>query len=65
MKAKSGIRAQGQPEFVAAKSRFLRRRRILKAVRDIDSGAKDTEARGVPNDLPGEPHHVPVRRRRV
>jgi hypothetical protein len=54
-----------KPEFVAAKSRFLRRRRILKAVRDIDSGAKDTEARGVPNGVPAEPHHMPARRRRV
>jgi hypothetical protein len=55
-----------KPEFVPAKSRFLRRRRIFKAVRDVESGAKDTEARGVPNDLPGgEPHHNPVRRRRV
>ena len=54
-----------KPEFVAAKSRFLRRRRILKAVRDIDTGAKDTEARGVPNDVPAEPHHMPARRRRV
>jgi len=54
-----------KPEFVAAKSRFLRRRRILKAVRDIESGARDTEARGVPNDVPGEPHQIPARRRRV
>jgi len=41
-----------KPEFVAAKSRFLRRRRILKAVRDVERGAKDTERRGVPNDVP-------------
>ena len=41
-----------KPEFVAAKSRFLRRRRILKAVRDIERGAKDTEPRGAPNDVP-------------
>jgi hypothetical protein len=55
MKAKSGIRAQGQPEFVAAKSRFLRRKRIFKAVRAVERGAKDTEARGLPNDVPVEP----------
>jgi hypothetical protein len=53
-----------KPEFVAAKSRFLRRRRILKAVRDVESGAKDTERRGVPNDVPNDgPHNG--RRRRV
>jgi hypothetical protein len=50
-----------KPEFVPAKSRFLRRKRILKAVRDIDRGMKDTERRGVPNDVPGEA----TRRRRV
>ena len=50
-----------KPEFVAAKSRFLRRRRIVKAVRDVERGAKDTEARGVPNDVP----HNGARRRRV
>ena len=54
-----------KPEFVPGKSRFLRRKRILKAVRDIESGARDTEARGVPNDVPGEPHQIPARRRRV
>jgi hypothetical protein len=43
-----------KPEFVPAKSRFLRRKRILKAVRDIERGMKDTERRGVPNDVPGE-----------
>jgi hypothetical protein len=47
-----------KPEFVAVKSRFLRRRRILKGVRDIERGVKDTERRGAPND-------VPARRRRV
>ncbi len=50
-----------KPEFVAAKSRFLRRRRILKAVRDVERGAKDTERRGVPSDVP----HNGARRRRV
>jgi hypothetical protein len=49
-----------KPEFVPAKSRFLRRRRVLKAVRDIERGMKDTERRGVPNDVPGE---APRRRR--
>ena len=49
-----------KPEFVPAKSRFLRRKRIVKAVRDIERGMKDTERRGVPNDVPGE---APSRRR--
>lgn len=49
-----------KPEFVAAKSRFLRRKRILKGVRDIERGVKDTERRGVPSDVPGE---APRRRR--
>jgi hypothetical protein len=53
------VKAQ-KPEFVVAKSRFLRRRRILKAARDVERGAKDTEQRGVPNDVP---HNG--RRRRV
>jgi hypothetical protein len=43
-----------KPEYVPVKSRFLRRKRILKAVRDIERGAKDTERRGVPSDLPGD-----------
>jgi hypothetical protein len=43
----------GKPEYVPVKSRFLRRKRILKAVRDVERGVKDTERRGVPNDLPG------------
>ena len=50
-----------KPEFVAAKSRFLRRRRILKAVRDVERGAKDTERRGVPNEVPNDG----AKRRRV
>ena len=41
-----------KPEFVAVKSRFLRRKRILKGARDVERGLKDTERRGVPNDLP-------------
>jgi hypothetical protein len=43
-----------KPEFVAAKSRFLRRKRILKAVRDVERGHKDTERRGIPSDVPGD-----------
>jgi hypothetical protein len=53
VKAKLGTKAHGQPEFVPAKSRFLRRRRIVKAANDVERGAKDTERRGVPNDVPG------------
>jgi hypothetical protein len=41
-----------KPEFVPAKSRFLRRKRVLKGVRDVERGAKDTERRGAPSDLP-------------
>ena len=41
-----------KPEFVPAKSRFLRRKRIVKAARDIDNGRKDTERRGIPSDIP-------------
>lgn len=41
-----------KPELVPGKSRFLRRKRILKGVRDVERGVKDTERRGVPNDLP-------------
>jgi len=50
-----------KPEFAPGKSRFLRRKRILKAVRDVERGVKDTERRGIPSDLPEEPQ----RRRRV
>ena len=49
-----------KPEFVPGKSRFLRRKRIFKGVRDIERGMKDTERRGVPSDVPGE---APRRRR--
>ncbi len=49
-----------KPEFVPAKSRFLRRKRILKGVRELERGVKDTERRGVPSDVPGE---APRRRR--
>jgi hypothetical protein len=48
-----------KPEQVRVKSRFLRRRRILKGARDVASGLKDTERRGVPSDVPA------ARRRRV
>ena len=43
-----------KPELVAGKSRFLRRKRIVKAARAVERGEKDTERRGVPNDLPGK-----------
>jgi hypothetical protein len=49
-------------QYVPVKSRFLRRKRILKGVRELERGAKDTERRGVPNDVPSEANH---RRRRV
>ena len=42
-----------KPEYVPVKSRFLRRKRILKAVRGVERGVKDTERRGAPADLPG------------
>jgi hypothetical protein len=41
-----------RPRMVAVKSRYLRRRRILKGERDTERGAKDTEARGTPNEVP-------------
>ena len=47
-----------RPKFVAVKSRFLRRRRIAKAVADVERGLKDTERRGVPNDVPGRKPRV-------
>ena len=54
-----------KPEFVPAKSRFLRRRRIVKAANDVERGLKDTERRGVPNDLPGLGSNGGSKRRRV
>lgn len=42
----------GKPERVPGKSRFLRRRRVVNAERGVENGLKDTERRGVPNDLP-------------
>ena len=54
-----------KPEFTPGKSRFLRRKRILKAVRDVERGAKDTERRGVPSDLPRLGSNGGARRRRV
>ncbi|HEY5896489.1 MAG TPA: hypothetical protein VIV54_02935 [Burkholderiales bacterium] len=47
-----------KPEFVAVKSRFLRRKRIRQGVRDIERGLKDTERRGIPNDLPVKKQRV-------
>ena len=47
-----------KPEFVAAKSRYLRRRRIARGARDVERGLKDTERRGAPNDLPGRKPRV-------
>lgn len=46
--------AAKRPSVVAGKSRFLRRKRIVKAVRGIERGEKDTERRGIPNDLPAK-----------
>jgi len=34
------------------KSNFLRRRRIAKAAEDLANGRKDTDRRGIPNDVP-------------
>jgi hypothetical protein len=39
-------------EDLRTKSNFLRRRRIAKAAADITNGRKDTERRGIPNDVP-------------
>ena len=39
-------------EDTRTKSNFLRRRRIAKAAEDLANGRKDTERRGIPNDLP-------------
>jgi hypothetical protein len=47
--------------FTPAKSRFLRRRRIVKAAHDVERGLKDTERRGIPSDVPANGS----RRRRV
>lgn len=46
------------PEFVAVKSRFLRRKRIRQAARDVEQGLKDTEKRGVPSDVPAKKSRV-------
>jgi hypothetical protein len=50
-----------KPEYVPVKSRFLRRKRILKVVRDVERGAKDSGRRGAPSDVPSPAS----RRRRV
>ena len=42
-------------EDLRTKSNFLRRRRIAKAADDVASGRKDTERRGIPNDVPAPP----------
>jgi hypothetical protein len=34
------------------KSNYLRRRRIAQAATDVNRGLKDTERRGIPNDVP-------------
>lgn len=47
-----------RPRFVAVKSRFLRRRRIAKGATDVERGLKDTERRGVPNDVPASKRRV-------
>jgi hypothetical protein len=39
-------------EDLRTKSNFLRRRRIAKAAGDVAIGRKDTERRGIPNDVP-------------
>ena len=41
-----------KPHLVPGKSRFLRRKRIVKGAQDVERGVKDTERRGIPNDLP-------------
>jgi hypothetical protein len=41
--------ARGEPR---ARSNFLRRRRVAQAAADVSRGLKDTERRGVPNDVP-------------
>ena len=48
-----------KPASAPVKSRFLRRKRVLKGARDVERGMKDTERRGTPSDVPT------ARRRRV
>ena len=43
-----------KPALVPGKSRFLRRKRIAKGEHDVERGVKDTERRGIPNDLPSK-----------
>jgi len=47
-----------RPRFVVVKSRYLRRRRIAKGAADVEEGRKDTERRGIPNDLPAPKRRV-------
>jgi hypothetical protein len=44
------------------RSNFLRRRRVAQAATDVERGLKDTERRGIPNDVPA-PAARPSRRR--
>ena len=43
-----------KPALVPGKSRFLRRKRIVRGAQDVERGVKDTERRGIPNDLPSK-----------
>ena len=43
-----------KPKLVPGKSRYLRRKRIVKAARDVERGREDTERRGIPNDVPAK-----------
>jgi hypothetical protein len=47
-----------KPELVPGKSRFLRRKRIVKGARSAERGLKDTERRGVPSDVPAPKRRV-------
>jgi hypothetical protein len=55
---KNGARGDTQ-----ARSNFLRRRRVAQAATDVERGLKDTDRRGIPNDVPAPA--VPRSRRRV
>jgi len=44
------------------RSNFLRRRRVAQAAADVGRGLKDTDRRGIPNDVPA-PAVRPSRRR--
>ena len=51
-RARAPRRMNRKREDLRTKSNFLRRRRIAKAADDVASGRKDTERRGIPNDVP-------------